>query len=252
MEKLTAGSVGAYPITVQLSEEWQSLAVTAVFAAFNTAIDVIVIADGAEIQIPHEVLATEKLPVYLGFHGALPDGTIVRRTVPVLLGSVEPTLMPNSKKEAPPTPSVVDQILTAAAEAVAVAQSVRDDADSGVFNGADGATGPQGPKGDSGATGPQGPKGDTGDTGPQGPKGDTGATGPQGPKGDTGATGPQGPKGDTGATGPAGSDGATFTPSVSSAGVISWTNDGNKQNPASADLVAAVINALPSAVGVSF
>lgn len=37
-----------------------------------------------------------------------------------------------------------------------------------------------------------------------GAKGDTGATGPQGPKGDTGATGetgPQGPKGDTGATG---------------------------------------------------
>lgn len=46
-----------------------------------------------------------------------------------------------------------------------------------------------------GATGPQGPKGDTGATGPQGPKGNTGATGPQGPKGDTGATGPQGPSG---------------------------------------------------------
>lgn len=56
-----------------------------------------------------------------------------------------------------------------------------------------------------GATGPQGEKGDTGEQGPQGEKGDTGATGPQGPKGDTGATGP---KGDTGATGPAGSDGS--------------------------------------------
>jgi hypothetical protein len=38
-------------------------------------------------------------------------------------------------------------------------------------------------------------------TGPQG------ATGPQGPKGDTGATGPQGPKGDTGPTGPQGATG---------------------------------------------
>lgn len=55
-----------------------------------------------------------------------------------------------------------------------------------------GATGPQGPKGDTGAQGPQGPKGDTG---AQGAKGDTGARGPQGP---------QGPKGDTGAQGPAG------------------------------------------------
>ena len=67
---------------------------------------------------------------------------------------------------AEPTPDVVQQILTAANEADSkseqaqkVAQSVRDDADAGKFNG------PQGPKGD---TGPQGP------VGPQGPKGDTG------------------------------------------------------------------------------
>lgn len=88
----------------------------------------------------------------------------------------------------------------------------------------DGATGPQGPKGDTGetgATGPQGPKGDmgeTGATGPQGPKGETGETGavgPQGPKGDigeTGATGPQGPKGDTGETGATGPQGPEGKP----------------------------------------
>jgi len=83
----------------------------------------------------------------------------------------------------------------------------------GMTLGAVGATGPQGPKGDTGATGsvgPTGPKGDTGATGPAGPKGDTGATGsvgPTGPKGDTGAAGsagPQGPKGDAGAAGPVG------------------------------------------------
>ena len=48
---------------------------------------------------------------------------------------------------------------------------------SGEFDGATGATGPQGPKGDTGATGPQGLKGDKGDTGPQGPKGEKGDTG---------------------------------------------------------------------------
>jgi len=88
-----------------------------------------------------------------------------------------------------------------------------------------------------------------------GPQGATGATGPQGAKGDTGATGPQGPqgeKGETGSTGAQGATGTTFTPAVSSAGVISWTNDGGATNPASVDLVAAVINALPSAAGVSF
>jgi hypothetical protein len=71
----------------------------------------------------------------------------------------------------------------------------------------DGATGPQGPKGETGDTGPQGPQGEKGETGVQGPKGDTGAKGDKGDKGDTGAQGPQGeqgPKGETGATGPQG------------------------------------------------
>ena len=61
-------------------------------------------------------------------------------------------------------------------------------------------------------------------------KGATGATGPKGDKGETGATGP---KGDTGPTGP---KGTTFTPSVSTAGVISWTNDGGLTNPTSINI----------------
>lgn len=61
-----------------------------------------------------------------------------------------------------------------------------------------------------------------GPQGLQGPKGDKGDTGAQGPKGDTGAQGEKGDKGDPG---------TTFTPSVSSDGMLSWTNDGNKQNP---------------------
>ena len=68
---------------------------------------------------------------------------------------------------AEPTPDVVQQILSAANEADSkaeqaqkVAQSVRDDADAGKFNG------PQGPKGDAGPIGPQGPQGPKGDTGP--------------------------------------------------------------------------------------
>ena len=55
-----------------------------------------------------------------------------------------------------------------------------------------------------------------------------------------------------GSTGSTGANGTTFTPSVSNAGVISWTNDGGAQNPSSVDIVAAVISALPTAVGVSF
>lgn len=91
-----------------------------------------------------------------------------------------------------------------------------------------GATGIQGPKGETGAIGERGPqglqgekgeRGPQGETGPQGPKGATGATGPQGPTGKQGPTGPtgpaglqgpqgiQGPKGDTGPQGPTGAQG---------------------------------------------
>ena len=90
---------------------------------------------------------------------------------------------------------MVQQILSAANEADSkaeqaqkTAQSVRDDADAGKFNGA------QGPKGDTGPIGPVGPQGPTGATGPQGP------VGPQGEQGPIGPQGPQGPKGDTGPT----------------------------------------------------
>ena len=58
-----------------------------------------------------------------------------------------------------------DELGTAVEGALAQAK------ESGEF---DGATGPQGPKGDTGATGPKGDKGDTGATGPKGDKGDKG------------------------------------------------------------------------------
>lgn len=117
-------------------------------------------------------------------------------------------------------PSDIPQVMSMleyVSQAIKIANSVRKDADAGVFDGEDGVgiasitfdadnkmtvTMTDGSsyvspvlKGDTGATGPQGP---AGATGPQGP---TGATGPQGP---TGATGPQGP---AGATGAAGNDG---------------------------------------------
>lgn len=86
---------------------------------------------------------------------------------------------------AEPTPDVVQQILSAANEADSkaeqaqkIAQSVRDDADAGKFNGA------QGPKGDTGPIGPIGP------IGPVGPQGPIGPQGPQGEQGPTGATAP--------------------------------------------------------------
>ena len=42
-----------------------------------------------------------------------------------------------------------------------------------------------------------------------------------------------------------GENGATFIPSVSANGVISWTNDKNLPNPAPVNIVNAVIASLP-------
>lgn len=83
---------------------------------------------------------------------------------------------------------------------------IRQDLDTGVFNG---IQGPQGEKGEKGDTGAVGPMGAPGATGPQGPQGIRGIQGPAGPTGPRGATGPQGEKGVTGAPGAKGNTGAT-------------------------------------------
>ena len=91
-----------------------------------------------------------------------------------------------------------------------------------VKNGSKGSQGIQGEQGIQGVQGIQGPQGATGATGAQGPKGD------KGDKGDTGAAGTNGTNGKDGANG---EDGATFTPSVDSAGNLSWTNNKGLTNP---------------------
>lgn len=244
-DELTTGSVGLL-VQFAFSEEWEGLGKTAVFRGSDTAVDVLI--SGDVCMVPPEVLTTPGGDLTIGVYGTDGTGDLVIPTVYAYAGRIQRGAEPSGVNPEPPTPSLVDQILaaTAAAQSAAqaaqsaaeeaedVAQSVREDADSGAFDGADGATGPQGAQGPQGATGPagpQGPQGATGPVGPQGPKGDTGATGAtgeQGPKGDRGATGPagpqgpkgekgekgdtgpqgaQGPKGDTGATGQAGAPG---------------------------------------------
>lgn len=66
--------------------------------------------------------------------------------------------------------------------------------------------------------------------------GEQGPQGLQGPKGDTGPIGPQGPQGIQGIQGVKGDTGATYTPSVSEEGVISWTNNGDLPNPDPIDI----------------
>lgn len=89
----------------------------------------------------------------------------------------------------PPLPDLYSQLLKEIEKGNDIAQSVRDDADAGKFNGAPGPQGDTGPQGIQGPTGNPGPKGDKGGAftyedftseqletlkGPKGDKGDPG------------------------------------------------------------------------------
>ena len=164
---------------------------------FGRSIDVNV-ADGVAI-IPDVLLQTDNDLNVWAFSGTAENGyTKISKTFKVN----------RRNKPADYVFTPVDQ--TTIEEIAAIAQSVRDDADAGLFDGAQGPAGPAGPTGPKGDTGPQGLKGDKGDTGPAGPKGDTGDAGPQGIQGAAGPQGPQGeqgPQGIQGDTGQAGADG---------------------------------------------
>ena len=158
---------------------------------FDRSIDVDVV-DGVAI-IPDVLLQTDKDLIVWAFSGTAENGyTKISKTFKVN----------RRNKPADYVFTPVEQ--TTIEEIAAIAQSVRDDADAGLFDGAQGPEGPIGPVGPKGEQGVQGEKGDVGPQGPKGDKGDSGPQGPQGIKGDTGATGPQGLKGDTGPQGPKG------------------------------------------------
>lgn len=173
--------------TAEFDSEWDDL--TARWLTFEprtgTAITA-VLADGNSFE--------ESLGVSLSAgtwrvsaHGSNTAGKEIH-TTPVLLTVAQAGGLDG---EAPPyvPPDATGQIAAVAAEARDIAQSVRDDADAGLF---------KGDKGDKGDPGIKGDKGDIGPVGPAGPQGEKGDTGPQGEKGETGTTGA------TGATGAAG------------------------------------------------
>ena len=224
-ELLTTGMVQAVPVRFCFSPQWAALDRTAVFTAGTVSVSCLLGEDN-QCFIPWECLTRAGEYLRVGVYGTRGE-KMVLPTVSCLLGPICTGTQPEENTPTEATPTLVQSLLTKAEAAVSMADSLRTDADAGLFNGRDGKdgtngkdgkdgqngapgeAGPQGPKGDPGETGPQGLKGETGETGPQGPKGDSGETGPQGLKGETGETGPQGPKGDPGETGPQGPKGET-------------------------------------------
>ena len=83
---LTQGSVGQ-KLALSLSEDWEGLAVTAVFSAGSTSCDVLV--SGREIDIPWELFKEPDHKLFLNLHGGSPDGHIVLRTNIACLGNID-------------------------------------------------------------------------------------------------------------------------------------------------------------------
>lgn len=125
---LTQGSVGQ-KLALSLSEDWEGLAVTAVFSAGSTRCDVLV--NGREIDIPWELFKEPDHKLFLNLHGGSTDGRIVLRTNIACLGNIEKSREPSGHEGEAPSPSLVDQIQAAASQALSLAQELREEADSG-------------------------------------------------------------------------------------------------------------------------
>lgn len=143
-ELLTSGSAGI-EAAFRFSADWDGLGKIAVFKGSGVSVDVAL--TDTTCVIPAEALAESGMNLYIGVYGTDGTGNIIIPTIWANAGMIRAGTEPGGTTPIEPTPSVVDQILAAATEAAEVAQSVRDDADSGAFDGATGPQGPQGPPG---------------------------------------------------------------------------------------------------------
>lgn len=144
---LTSGSAGI-EVQFRFSADWDGLSKIAVFKGSGLNVDVVL--TDATCVIPAETLTQSGLNLYIGVYGTDGTGDVIIPTIWANAGTIRAGAEPGETTPIEPTPSVVDQILAAAAEAVEIAQSVRDDADNGAFDG------PQGPQGEQGPPGPAG------------------------------------------------------------------------------------------------
>ena len=223
---MTSGSVNVYLVQFAFSADWDELDKTAVFRAGDTKISVVLDATN-RCQIPWEVLENRGLPLEAGVYGT-ENGTVVLPTIWATLGTIKEGASPGENTQ-PPTPDVYSQILAAASKAEQIAQSVRDDADSGAFDGPPGASPYIGENGnwwigdkDTGVySGGEAPEIGSNGNWYIGGK-DTGVSA-TGPAGKDGVPGPAGEDGSEGPAGPAGADGGYYTPAVDGDGNLSWT-----------------------------
>ena len=153
LELVTSGSVNVYTVRFEFSEDWAGMTRTAVFRAGGEA-RCVLLDEANTCAIPWEVLGEPNLFLFAGVYGTQ-GGEVVLPTVWASLGTILGGVTTGEVAQTP-TPGIYEQILAAAQSAEETAQSVRADANAGVFNG------PVGPQGGMGPEGKQGPPGANG------------------------------------------------------------------------------------------
>lgn len=167
---VASGGVNEDVIEFEFDELWDGFDTVAVFYRSKREVFHQKIIDN-RCTVPSEVLRTQGV-FYVGVMGVKDN---VTRTTNVLRYELEHGAITVGVEPPEPTLSIYEQILETVKSTEQIAQSVRDDADAGRFDGAPGEKGDKGDKGDPGVQGPQGEKGPKGDPGEQGPKGNPGS-----------------------------------------------------------------------------
>lgn len=157
-ETLTSGRVGLR-CRLHVDPSWEGLQKTAVIAG-SRSVDLFL--SGEEFRIPPECLERPGDSLRIGLYGMNEDGTTVVPTVWVNCGEIRPGTRLTNREEQEPTPNLLAQIQSCAAEALAAVERLRSDAARGVFTGPRGPQGEQGPQGERGPQGEQGPQGEIG------------------------------------------------------------------------------------------
>lgn len=131
---LASGDVGSVRVEFALDSYWDGYAPSGTFYRGDQTEDVyeLPLSEGACV-IPWEVLQADGI-LYIGLRGV--DGTGLIKTAAPVRYRIEKGSPSGDNTTREPTPDVYQQILATAANAEAIAQSVRDDADAGNFDAA--------------------------------------------------------------------------------------------------------------------
>ena len=129
---LTAGRVGL-PVVFTFDEAWDDLRKSVVFRAGGKTVCCQDVEE--ETVVPWEIMEKTGCSLQIGFYGINDDGTVAIPTVWAQAGVIQPAVDPEADPAMAPDMPMWQKNEAIALEAMAVADSVRQDADAGLFKG---------------------------------------------------------------------------------------------------------------------